>query len=212
MTRIVHSGLLRRHIDLDAIVSVSDAYFMDHMGSGGWFVGFEIHFQLLDKPIKYVRGFRDDEQHYEMGEKTSGAFYLTFTDGTKDRAHSKANEGKTILAVHRLQQEVNELVKLWKNEPTRPVDVPTVLICTWCNKEQSQCKCDEPRAELPPQKEELLPTEGELHYQDWVDTNDLREHLQQLGKTLQGKYGPGAIETFVAPGGKSINWKWVPKS
>lgn len=123
MSRIIHSPLLKRHIDLDKIAAISDAYFMDHMGSGGWFVGFEIHMQLLDKPIKWARGFAEDEKDYSYTPgHHNGVFYLVFTDGSKDTRDSV--EGKTILAVDRLQREIDELVRLWRGGDPLVLDIP----------------------------------------------------------------------------------------
>lgn len=46
------------HIDLARIVEISDAMFINRMGSGGYFVGFYIHYQLKDEPVWYE--FRGD--------------------------------------------------------------------------------------------------------------------------------------------------------
>lgn len=85
------------HIDLSKVISISDAYFINKMGFGGWFVGFDIHIQLLDEPIHYSRGFVHDEYIYnDKHELIYG------------------RDGKTILAVERLQHQINDLIKQWK--------------------------------------------------------------------------------------------------
>ena len=47
------------HIDLSHILSISDAYFVDRMGSGGYFVEFQIQFILRDSPIFYTEYAKD---------------------------------------------------------------------------------------------------------------------------------------------------------
>lgn len=42
-----------KHIDLDRILDISPAIFIDRMGYGGHFVGFSIQFQLRDDAIWY---------------------------------------------------------------------------------------------------------------------------------------------------------------
>lgn len=56
------------HIDLSKIVSVSDAYFINRMSSGGYFVGFQIHCQLLDTPIEHVW----DISHFGLKSSETG--------------------------------------------------------------------------------------------------------------------------------------------
>lgn len=100
-----------KNIDLSRVVSISDAYFIDKMGSGGYYVGFEIHCQLLDAPIKYTRPFEYDEYTHEGGVKVkliNGEFENTsnFLYGENHRR---------ILAVRRLQAQINELIEQWKS-------------------------------------------------------------------------------------------------
>jgi hypothetical protein len=107
MSTIVKT-FIGRHIDLSKVVSISDAYFIDNMGSGGFYVGFEIHCQLLDSPIKYERKFEYDEEdfsgHRPKPVTTSISSDLYFLIEDKD-----------ILAVQRLQKQINELVEQWKS-------------------------------------------------------------------------------------------------
>lgn len=86
-----------KHIDLSKVVAISDARFINRMGFGGYFVGFEIHCQLLDKPIIYERKFDWDES--ERGDV---------------RAIIYGEDEQTPLAVERLQKQIDELIEQWK--------------------------------------------------------------------------------------------------
>lgn len=88
-----------KYIDLSKVVSISNAKFIDRMGFGGWYVSFEIHIQLLDSPIVYTRKFAYDE--YKFG--TSREFKKVY-----------AKDGVTLLAVERLQAQIDDLVAQWK--------------------------------------------------------------------------------------------------
>lgn len=87
------------HIDLDKVVLISDAYFIDRMGSGGWYVGFHIIFQLMDDPVRYTREFAFDEYKF-TNEKGHELIY--------------ADNSPEILAVHRYQKQIDKVIKMWK--------------------------------------------------------------------------------------------------
>ena len=90
-----------KHIDLSKIVSISDAYFIDHMGRGGWFVGFDIDFQLKDDLTKYIK----EVEEIRFGD----VLELKMIDGT----FVKINDVRTIkdkskiLDVKNLQDKTN---------------------------------------------------------------------------------------------------------
>lgn len=88
-----------RYIDLEHLVSISDAKFIDRMGSGGFYVGFEINLLMIDQPIVYERKFEYDEtdRHSSHRQKPVMAPYSNRT-----------------LAEIRLQAQVDDLVKQWK--------------------------------------------------------------------------------------------------
>ncbi len=48
---MIYKTFYGNHIDLSKLVGVSEAYFIDRMGWGGYFVGFDMQFQLMDNPI-----------------------------------------------------------------------------------------------------------------------------------------------------------------
>lgn len=101
-----------KHIDLSKVISISDAYFIDRMGSGGYYVGFDIQAQLLDNPIRYEREF----EHCESGRDCDHRPYPLRMDGRQVPAshyhNSKTDED--IMAVIRLQEQVDELIEQWK--------------------------------------------------------------------------------------------------
>lgn len=116
---IYKSELLGRHIDVSRILAISDARFIDRMGYGGWFVGFEILFQLQDKPLEYVRSL--DRSEYEFVDGEDGSHHeLVYVgkSGTPvlDR-HPSRNPNVSrlpILAVANLQRDIDKLVAVWK--------------------------------------------------------------------------------------------------
>jgi len=54
---IYKSELLKCYIDLSKILAISDAVIID-----GWYVGFQVLFQLQDKPLIYKRPLTDVER------------------------------------------------------------------------------------------------------------------------------------------------------
>jgi hypothetical protein len=88
-----------KHIDLSKLVSISDAYFIDRMGYGGWFVGFDMHFQLMDNPILFERELVEDKEY-------------TFHD-----KHQLIQEGGQPIAVVNMQKQIDEIIKAWKECP-----------------------------------------------------------------------------------------------
>jgi hypothetical protein len=117
---MIVKAFIGKHIDLDKVVSISDARFINLMGSGGYFVGFEIYIQLLDKPIKYMREFDRDEVSWEnkvIDNKTYPSVPRPVTVSGSDRDSHYYTDGKLdfdILAVQRLQAQIDELVEQWK--------------------------------------------------------------------------------------------------
>lgn len=81
------------HIDLDKIVSITDAYFVDRMGFGGYFAEFRVEVQLLDKPITFTRKINADH---------SG-----------NRPKPIYDEHENIAGVVEWQKEADKLIKLW---------------------------------------------------------------------------------------------------
>jgi len=111
---IYKSELLKKHIDLDRLLTVSDVRFVDMMGSGGWFVEFDLLFQLQDKPVVYSRRLDDSEQRFTR----ETGFQLAIEDEQGNVVFSPYHVVKTnlkIVAVKNLQREVNELVYMWKH-------------------------------------------------------------------------------------------------
>lgn len=111
MNKHIIKTFIGKHIDLSKVVSISDAYFEDNMGYGGYFASFEIDIQLRDEPIKYNREFKYDEYDYHNGNHT-----ITLFDGRKVESSElyDSDNHYEILAVRRLQQEINELIDQWK--------------------------------------------------------------------------------------------------
>lgn len=94
-----------KHIDLSKIVSISDAQFENRMGSGGYFVSFEIEAQLLEKPIYFQRRFSYSETQSFEKEYKSEPRYM--------RRYSSDNE-KDIEAVKNLQRDIDVIISQWK--------------------------------------------------------------------------------------------------
>jgi hypothetical protein len=90
------------HIDLSKIVQVSDVYFSNRMGRGGYYCGFTIHCQLVDKPITIEYEVRElDVLCFVQGGDT-----FDIRERDPDIVESEA--------VPRLQAKVDEFIELWK--------------------------------------------------------------------------------------------------
>lgn len=89
------------HIDLTKIVSVSDAYFMDRMGSGGYYWGFDVHCQLLDRPIHLE--YDSDELNVEVHTIQANGKPLTMLP-----------EIAALSGIAVLQPQIEEFIELWK--------------------------------------------------------------------------------------------------
>lgn len=100
------------HIDLDKIVRVGDAYFIDNMGSGGWYVGFNVDVQLRDAPLEYCRELSYMEENGEA--KFDKCHLLALTNGTWTSESYMVSGDTKIVAVVNLQKEVDALVEEWK--------------------------------------------------------------------------------------------------
>lgn len=112
MSRIHRVDFMARqfHIDLDKIIAINDAIFIDRMGSGGYFVGFSIECQLRDEPLILERELvRDLEEKFSL---TQGHLAL-LTDGSWVNDPGWRNH-QDIFAVRQLQQDVDRFIEEWK--------------------------------------------------------------------------------------------------
>ena len=108
MQREIFKMFNGNHIDLSKILMISPAYFEDHMGHGGYFVSFDIHFQLLDKPLKFSRSLLNDE--YERIESYGRSnHFVKLIDGAVVEPNYYTN-GQQMLCVSRMQKHVDEIV------------------------------------------------------------------------------------------------------
>jgi len=97
---------LGEYIDLDKVVSISKARFIDRMGWGGYYVGFEIKCQLLKEPIVFERKLEHDEYEY-----TPIPIDSKFPENGYRIIYG--NDNSTPLAVIRLQKQIDDLVQQW---------------------------------------------------------------------------------------------------
>jgi len=96
-----------KYIDIDKVVSISEPSFIDRMGHGGFYVGFDIEVQLLEKTIEYEREFEYAEyQHNHNSLPDCSLVYLENTN--------------KLLAVERLKVQIDDLIGIWlKHNQTR---------------------------------------------------------------------------------------------
>lgn len=126
------------HIDLSKIISISDARYIDRMGYGGLYVGFEIIVQLRDEPIKYER--KVDQIHtvnildnknsdnpaesvFLMQDSIERGYHVgVIVDGKVEYHHHghlyrvKDFDPKNLICVINLQKQIDELLNEWKIE------------------------------------------------------------------------------------------------
>lgn len=85
MLNPIYKTFYGKHIDLSKLISIDDAYYIDKLGAGGYSVGFDMHFQLLESPMHFRR-------------------YI-----------NNSIEKKDIIAVANLQKQIDEIIQAWKN-------------------------------------------------------------------------------------------------
>jgi|SRR5579859_1307032 len=116
--RVYHSDLIGRYIDLDHILAISDAYFVDRMGSGGHFVQFEIMMAFLNEPLTFTYPLKSTEENYSVVEGEWSLAYVwedehhfwipRFVNGNSHYKNAK------LLCVKRIQDQIDGLVKMWR--------------------------------------------------------------------------------------------------
>lgn len=100
----------KKHIDLDHIVAISDAYltYVPWIGGSMPAVEFTIEFALKDTPLKHTRLLTNEEFK-------SGMF--TMEDGSLvDAPHSEEFKDRSTLAEVNLQAQIDELIFDWKHK------------------------------------------------------------------------------------------------
>jgi hypothetical protein len=104
------------HIDLGKIVAVHSAIFINKMGHGGWYVSYGIDVQLRDAPIIFTRelnGFEMDykDRKYKLATLDGQFIEYGSNEWYKDKFY---DSHPSILAVHNLQMEVNQIISAWE--------------------------------------------------------------------------------------------------
>ena len=97
---MIYKTFFGKYIDLDKLISVSDAEFIDRMGYGGYFVGFEMRFQLQDNPMCYQRELVAPEEY--IFDHENSKFILVTNNGS-------------LKCVENLQKQIDELIEAWKS-------------------------------------------------------------------------------------------------
>lgn len=107
----LHKTFFGKTIDLSKIVSISDAKF-DGSDDYSPYVYFEMHFQLLDKPIIHKHYLWDygEGKTYETDECL---FELHYCGSHYYKQFPKKIDGQYV-AVINLQKKVDELIDIWK--------------------------------------------------------------------------------------------------
>lgn len=103
------------HIDLDHILWISDAQFVDRMGNGGYFVAFEIQFMLQDKPLRYEEhlGYSDTYHRNVPNSKVGFSHWEILTVNDEWVKMDYKLDPKTFKCVAELQTKVDEIIKAW---------------------------------------------------------------------------------------------------
>lgn len=92
-----------RYIDLSKIVEITPAYFDDRMGSGGWFVGFTMLFQL-----------RDNREIYEYRVEQFITLPQDWPQQLDRDRWNWADKNVAEPAVAALQTHVDEIIAAWR--------------------------------------------------------------------------------------------------
>jgi hypothetical protein len=132
--------LLNRYIDLDHVLAVSDALFVNRMGSGGWLVEFSLTMAFSDRPLAFsaplVEGTRIEHDGAVTHDTCTLSTEVRFVRVSINRENIESNyqlkvrtsDGSVvwkqshqllntdvIIGVERVQREIIEpFVKTWK--------------------------------------------------------------------------------------------------
>ena len=104
-------------IDLDHVQAISDARFIDRMGYGGYFAGFDIHFILQDKPLSYLTDHYCKNDYYRYvapGDRPQNGYHEIKMANHQWVKVSHVKDQSEILMVVVLQMKVNRLIEEWK--------------------------------------------------------------------------------------------------
>jgi len=97
-------------IDLSAILTIDEPEFINHMGYGGWFVGFEIQFALREDTTYISRELDDREQYVNNGH------WLIGIDGKKykDGREVYAMDVEPVCVKNMREEQFTPLFNEWK--------------------------------------------------------------------------------------------------
>lgn len=100
----------KKHIDLDHIVAISDAYitYIPWIGHSRPAVEFSIEFALRDEPMRHTRLLTEKEYSGGMFVMEDGSFV--------DAPHSEDFKERRTLAETNLQAQIDELIFEWKHK------------------------------------------------------------------------------------------------
>lgn len=120
------TNILGRYLDLDRIVSISNAEFVNNMGSGGYFVKFTVTMQLLEKSIEFWLSVDDYETHFKCEDGRIAVdrpdrssvrwwevFMLPNTKGELVEVQSHIDP-PDLQCVKDMQEVVDRLLKEWR--------------------------------------------------------------------------------------------------
>ncbi len=119
---MIYKTFFGKHIDLSKLISISDAeWFHNYRGLSLYTIKFEMIFQLMDVPIVYERAVNEETEL--VYEKINEDYYynLLMSNGTKEKFHTSdihcisEEIGRKSQAVVTLQEQVDEIIKTWKN-------------------------------------------------------------------------------------------------
>lgn len=100
--------------DLDHILSISDVFFHDRMGSGGWFVSFDVIVAFRETAVRFTREL---DRGKEIKFDHDLNYHLcAMVDGSWEDSPGSVEDPRTILAVANWQKEADTLRLWWENK------------------------------------------------------------------------------------------------
>jgi len=117
------------YLDLDSVVAISDVYFINSAGMGGYAVGFDIFGKLpniegKESVFKWLRPLGDNECKYvpfekekvEPGSYHSGEDHIAIYDGPTIawRVPAWNEKHHNFVCVYNLQKQVDVIISVWK--------------------------------------------------------------------------------------------------
>jgi hypothetical protein len=111
---VIRVPFLAKHVDLDAIIYVNHARFIDKMGSGGLYVGFEMQFRLVDAPFQWWRELKYETEQRFIHHKDSGGHHEVLRTNGEWVHHLEVGEHELACVLTLQNEMLTQIIEPWR--------------------------------------------------------------------------------------------------